>query len=267
MGRSDPSGPREPAHHSSSPALSPPIGQFHEITLPTPDIRGSVEFYERLGFVQAQTGDVWPHPYGVLTDGHLVLGLHQDPAREASVTFVRAGVARLGAALEREGHALDSRRTGEEEFHEIALRDPDGQLIRVLEARTYSPPPGELTQHSLCGEFAALALHAADFGAAKRFWEPFGFVAVEERDTPFEHLALTSDHLDLVFHRVRPLGRLALIFTMNADGGSPLAERIARLRAAGLEPLRDVPAQLDPDTCALIESQEGVRLVILGAEL
>ena len=31
----------------------------------TADIRASVDFYERLGFSQAQTGDTWPHPYGV----------------------------------------------------------------------------------------------------------------------------------------------------------------------------------------------------------
>ena len=246
--------------------MSAPLGRFHELTLQTPDIRGSVEFYEQLGFTQALTGDTWSHPYGVLTDGRVALGLHENPAREASFTWVHPEVASLGAALERDGYLLEYRRTGAEEFHEIGLRDPSGQLIRVLEARTYSPPASE-TQRSLCGEFAALALRSADFAAAKRFWEPLGFVAVEERDSPFEHLALTSDSLDLVFHRVRPLSGSALIFTPDGSGESSFATRIARLKAAGLEPLDRLPAELDAAASALVESPEGTRLLMLGVDL
>ncbi|HEY2592074.1 MAG TPA: hypothetical protein VGI35_10830 [Steroidobacteraceae bacterium] len=247
--------------------MSAPLGRFHELTLQTPDILGSVEFYERLGFTQLLTGDTWSHPYGVLTDGRIALGLHENPARETSVTWVRPEAASLGATLERDGYLLEYRRTGAEEFHEIGLRDPAGQLIRVLEARTYSPPASETMKQSLCGEFAALALQSTDFEAAKRFWEPLGFVAVEEREGPFEHLALTSDHLDLVVHRVRPLGGFALIFTPDGSGESSLATRLARLSAAGLEPLTRLPAELNPEASALIESPEGTRLLLLGAEL
>ena len=53
------------------------LGRFHEISIATADIRASVEFYESLGFTQAPTTDTWAHPYGVLTDGRLFIGLHQ----------------------------------------------------------------------------------------------------------------------------------------------------------------------------------------------
>jgi len=261
---------RDPATDSRDAALAPPLGHFHELTLPTPDIRRSVEFYERLGFTQALTGDVWLHPYGVLTDGRIVVGLHQEPGREASLTWVRPEVAQLGAALERQGSVLEYRRTGAEEFHEIALRDPTGQLARVLEARTYSPPANDVGKRTLCGEFSAVGLRCADFEAAKRFWEPLGFVGLEERDSPFEHLALTSDHLDLVLHRVRSLGMLTLIFTPGESQESSLATRVAQLRAAGLEPAGrggGLPAELDPAMSALIEAPEGTRLLLLEAEL
>lgn len=270
MRESELSAPAAAASEGQDSALLAPLGQFHELTLPTSDIRRSVEFYERLGFTQALTGDVWPHPYGVLTDGRMVLGLHQDPAREASISWVRPEVVRLGAALERQGYLLDYRRTGAEQFHEIGLRDPAGQLIRVLEARTYSPPANEAREPSLCGEFSALALRCSDFEAAKRFWEPLGFVAIEERDSPFEHLALTSDRLDIVLHRVRPLGALALIFTPEDSRESSLAARVERLRLAGLDAVsrdRSVLAELDPAVSAVIDAPEGTRLLLLGAEL
>ena len=42
-----------------------------------PDVPASLAFYESLGFVQARVGDAWSHPYAVVTDGRLFLGLHE----------------------------------------------------------------------------------------------------------------------------------------------------------------------------------------------
>ena len=64
------------------------LGQFHELSLTTRDIRASVEFYEALGFSHCATGDTWPHPYGVLTDGRLFLGLHEYRFPSPSITTV-----------------------------------------------------------------------------------------------------------------------------------------------------------------------------------
>src|SRR5690242_12094619 len=99
------------------------LGRFHEISIETPDIRASVEFYERLGFSQAATGDTWAHPYGVLTDGRVFLGLHQRRAPSPTLTFVRAGIAAQAAAFESRGIELELLRAGDEVFNEIAFRD------------------------------------------------------------------------------------------------------------------------------------------------
>src|SRR5579875_2139452 len=71
-----------------------PLGQFLELALPTHDIAASVQFYERLGFSQRLTGDAWPHPYGVLGDGRIHLGLHQ-PAAAAGERASYEAAARL----------------------------------------------------------------------------------------------------------------------------------------------------------------------------
>ncbi len=52
------------------------LGRFLEISLATADVAESLAFYEALGFVQASVGEAWPHPYAVVTDGRLCLGLH-----------------------------------------------------------------------------------------------------------------------------------------------------------------------------------------------
>jgi catechol 2,3-dioxygenase-like lactoylglutathione lyase family enzyme len=237
------------------------IGRFHEISLRTDNIRESVEFYERLGFTQASTNDTWTHPYGVLTDGRIFLGLHQRRFAAPAVTFVRAGVAEVAAALEARGIELDMRKTGEESFNEIGFRDSDGQNILVLEARTYSPVTRADSETSLCGYFTEFSMPAADFNAAREFWEPLGFVATEEPDAPYAHLPLTSDHLDIAFHRPRTLDRPMLVFR---DAG--MRERLARIRALGVKEAGELPRGLPPAANALIEGPEGTPLLLLEGE-
>ncbi len=238
------------------------LGRFHEFSVPTADILASVEFYERLGFTQAQAREVWRHPYGVLTDGRISIGLHQSPAREASLTFVQPDVASRCADLERGGLRLAYRRTGAEMFHEIGGTDPSGQRLVLLEARTYSPAGRRPEATSRCGYFAAVGLPCGDFEAARRFWEPLGFVAGEELEEPYPHLLLTSDHLNIALHRPRTLASAALVF-VDAEMG----ERIARLRESGIEPRARLPAGLDPAVNALLEAPEGTALLLLRAEL
>jgi catechol 2,3-dioxygenase-like lactoylglutathione lyase family enzyme len=238
------------------------LGRFHEFSVPTSDIRASVEFYEQLGFRQAATRDVWPHPYGVLTDGRIALGLHQSALREASLTFVHPDVAHHCAELERQGLKLVYQRTGTEAFHEIGLADPDDQRITVLEARTYSPPSPEGVAASLCGYFLEVSMPARDPEAAQRFWEPLGFVAMGRFEEPYPRCTLTSDHLNVAFHAPRTLASPLLVF---ADEEMP--SRIAQLRALGVESKRKLPGNLDPARNALIEAPEGTLLLLLSDEI
>jgi catechol 2,3-dioxygenase-like lactoylglutathione lyase family enzyme len=241
------------------------LGRFHEISLETPDIRESVEFYERLGFTQATTTDTWQHPYGVLTDGRLFIGLHQRrglarPPASTTLTFVHPGIVALVADFTGRGIELTVCHTSEEIFNEIAFSDPFGQSIAVLEARTYSPAGRRPEELSLCGYFGEVSLPAADFEAAKTFWEPLGFVATDESDTPYPHLPLTSDTIDIAFHRPRTRDVPMIVFS---DPDMPA--RIARLRELGVEISRDLPRGLAAGANALIEAPEGTTLLLLHA--
>jgi hypothetical protein len=237
------------------------LGRFLEIGIRTADIRASVEFYEGLGFWQAQTGDTWPHPYGVLTDGRIFLGLHQHPFDSPTLTFVRTEVRAYARELQEQGLELAYQRTAEHEFNSIGFRDPAGQMVVLLEARTYSPALRRPQRASLCGYFEEFSMPSTDFTAAKAFWEPLGFVATGEAELPYLHLMLTSDHLDIAFHRPRTLDRPMLVFR---DQG--MRERVAKLRdvAAGkwLEPPPGVGAAAN----ALLEAPEGTALLFLDEE-
>jgi catechol 2,3-dioxygenase-like lactoylglutathione lyase family enzyme len=234
------------------------LGRFLEIGIATADIRASVEFYEHLGFSQARTGDTWPHPYGVLTDGRLCIGLHQSRLESPILTFVRPGVAGQIATLARMGIELSRVNIGDEVFNEIGFVDPAGQPVRLLEARTYSPSDRGAREPSRCGPFGALSLPAADFAAVRRFWEALGFTAGEEQAHPYPHLPLAREGLDLALHRPQLCGDPLLVFR---DAAMP--ERIARLRELALGPLEPPPRGLDTRGNALLRAPEGTGLLLL----
>jgi catechol 2,3-dioxygenase-like lactoylglutathione lyase family enzyme len=237
------------------------LGRFHEIGISTDDIRKSVEFYESLGFTQATTTDTWPHPYGVLTDGRLFIGLHQRRAASPSLTFVLPGVASRLSGFESLGVALTTRKTGDDVFNEIGFLDPFGQPVTVLEARTYSPVERKPEEVSLCGYFNEISMPVRDFEAAKLFWEPLGFVATEESDIPYVHLPLTSDHIDIAFHRPRTFDVPMLVFQ---DPDMPA--RIAQLREQGIRISDELPRGLEPTGNALIETPDGTSILLLHEE-
>jgi catechol 2,3-dioxygenase-like lactoylglutathione lyase family enzyme len=237
------------------------LGHFHEISLETTDIRASVEFYEQLGFCQATTTDTWPHPYGVLTDGRILLGLHQRRFASPAVTFVHPEVAGLVESFETRGITLTTCRIEPEVFNEIGFRDPFGQAISVLEARTYSPVTRDPVKMSLCGYSDELSLPVTHFDSAREFWEPLGFVATDESDVPYVHLPLTSDHLNIAFHRPRTLDRHMLVFS-----APDMPTRLARLRELSVTFSDELPRGLNTSENALIEAPEGTPLLLLQSE-
>jgi len=243
-----------------SAAPLPLPGTFHEVSVAADDVRTSVEFYERFGFTQASTTDTFTHPYGVLSDGRLCVGVHQRGGPSPVLTFVRPGIARHVGAFADAGIELTTCRVGEEVFNEIGFADPFGHAVAVLEARTYSPVARELTETSLCGDFALLSLPVTDFGTAQAFWEPLGFVAAGETHEPYPCLELTSDHLDIAFHPPRVCARPMVVFR-----AADMRARLARLRELDL-PLSAAPSGLPAEANARLESPEGTVLLLLEGE-
>lgn len=236
------------------------LGRFHEISIETGDIAGSVAFYERLGFSQCGTTDTWQHPYGVMTDGKVYIGLHQFKFPSPTLTWVHPGVAAHAHAIERHGIELAWKRASDDAFNEFGFLDPAGQAVRVQEAPTHFSSELEVRDSSLCGDFAEYSIPGADFAAMRVFWEPLGFVALDENETPWPRMSMTSDRIDLAVHRPRTLDAPLLVFVA-ADMG----ERVERLRTVGFEFSAELPRGLDPRHSALLEAPEGTLLLLVSS--
>ncbi len=236
-------------------------GRFHELSVSTPDIRASIDFYESLGLWQAPTGDAWPHPYGVVTDGRIALGLHETPDF-AALTFIDPDVAALADSLSAAAVPLRLRQTHPEVFNQIEFDDAAGQKIRMLAARTFSPADRTADQTSLLGYFAHYSMPAPDLPPVADFWEARGFVALPQEDAPYAHQSLTSDGIDLALHSPRLLPAPALVFCEE-----DMAGRISHLRQSGFSLNSSLPRGLGAAGNALIEAPEGTLLLLLTGTL
>lgn len=240
--------------------LSAPLGRFLEISIGTRVIRESLDFYESLGFVQAAVGETWSHPYAVVTDGHLFIGLHGREIASPSLTFVLPELQLGVSRLKERGIEFEEERLGDEVFNQAQLRDPGGLSITLLEARTFSPPQLDAPIESACGYFSELGIPARAGADARGFWESVGFVALDEEAQPFPRTPLVSDGLDLALYRTRALRHPVLTFEDSA-----MTQRLTRLRARGVQVSDEMPDTLNDSANGVLIAPEGTRLLLLSA--
>jgi catechol 2,3-dioxygenase-like lactoylglutathione lyase family enzyme len=233
------------------------LGRFLEFSLATRDIQASLDFYLKLGFSEAQVGETWSHPYAVVTDGRIHVGLHQGGIEEPTLTFVRPELLKHLERLESVGIEFEYQRLGNDVFNEVAWRDPDGHLLRLIEARTFSPTKRADTQTSRCGYFVEVALPSESLDLSKGYWENLGFVGMEELDDRLPHITCTSDFIGIGLFEAASLRRAGLRFEV--DNVAATLESIAAL---GFQPTKD--AVLKGRYGALLMAPEGTPLLLVA---
>jgi catechol 2,3-dioxygenase-like lactoylglutathione lyase family enzyme len=236
------------------------LGRFLEFSLATPDIQASLDFYTRLGFSQAAVGEAWIHPYAVVTDGRICLGLHQEAMPAPSMTFVKPDLLKYLETLEGLGLEMEFRRLGNDVFNEVGWLDPSGQLVRLIEARTFSPSKRLGLDTSQCGYFLEIALPAPSMDEAKSYWERFGFVGIDESNDRLPHVSCTSDYVDLGLYDPAHLRRSTLRFEVEDVGGA-----LARLAEIGISPAGEIPPPLRHVPAAVLTAPEGTPILLTEA--
>lgn len=226
------------------------IGRYLELSVTTDRILESVQFWESLGLAQAVTGEMWRHRYGVVSDGRMNLGLHELPADVMKITFTRADLEAATHELAEFGILPPRAELEDDSFHQLEFDDPDGHRVRLVEARTFSPIP---ESDSRLGRFESLVLPCRDTTRGVAFWEPLGFVALEETGGERPEVLLCSDLINLRLRRDPAMRAPALRYT-----AEDMDERVRALLIA------QHPVQLADDdaggiTAELI-SPEGTRV-------
>lgn len=232
------------------------LGRFLEVSLQVPDVPASLAFYESLGFVQAAVGDTWSHAYAVVTDGRLFLGLHGHEFAAPALTWVQPELAAHAPRLETLGIEFALARLGDDTLHEIAFADPAGQMVRLIEARTFSPPVLRPAHATRLGYFEEYGIPTTDLGRSTAFWDALGLVAFDPVRAPFAKVVAASRDLNVGLYDV-DLRAPVLAFS---DPEMP--ERIADLRDKGYRLLDRLPRGMNSRENALVEAPEGTWLML-----
>ncbi len=172
------------------------LGQFLEFSVRTPDIIETLGFYKLLGFRELDSSDIWSHRYAVVSDGVINIGIHDRDFDGPALTFVHQDLARDALSMSDHGFDFKFMRLDEDVFNEVGFSDRDGHAVRMIEARTFSPPD-EFMDNSLCGRFFELTLPARDVLRAGRFWAPLAPELLRMRETPTTHMRFNAAGLPL----------------------------------------------------------------------
>lgn len=203
------------------------LGTFLEIGIQTDAIGAAFDEFGAVGFTALPVGDIRSGSYAVLSDGTVCIGLHERCLEGPSLTFVRPDLENYVRALRRLRIELEFANLGDQEFHELGFRDPNGQLVTLVEARTFSPIIGAMPVPSMCGKFLEFSLATSSLETSRHFWEALGFQAIAQGDEPHPWLRLAGPNLTLGLHQ-SALFRPGVSFT-----AGQLGARVEYLRAKG----------------------------------
>lgn len=223
------------------------LGQFLELSVPAPDLGASLDFWLRLGLTEVRVNDIRAQSYAAVTDGQIVIGLHGTGLDEPALTFVRPDLARHARALVDAGTELDFMRLGDDQFNEVGLRTPDGHLLMLLEAPTFSVSDDELPP-PLIGRCTELTLASASPAETRSFFELAGFLGTEGEDE--DPVLLTAPGLSLALRSAARQAGVTLRFEPSGVWRETLDTRGIAGRPSGHDYMLVAP--------------EGTRLLLLA---
>ncbi len=237
------------------------LGRFLEVSIAATDVAEALEFYESLGFAQAQVGEAWRHPYAVVTDGRVFLGLHGVELEAPLLTFVAPDLRTRLEELADLGVEVEQARLDDLSLNEARFRDPAGLHVRLVEARTFSPPALEPAFESALGYFEQYVVGASDLARSGQFWERLGFVAFQDESADrLSRLVASHRDINLAFHD------LDLATPMLCFSAPDMAQRIAGLRERGFGFAGRVPRDFQQRGAAALLAPEGQQILLLESE-
>jgi hypothetical protein len=232
------------------------LGQFLECSIAARSLAEAFEFYRAAGFSSQPTSDVLPHPYVVMSDGVIAIGLHDRDAPSPALTFVRPQLQHYVRALRRRKIRLETVELADDRFNHIVFEDPNGQAVVLLEARTFSPTAPPASSVPICGRFLEYSVGVSSLEETAEFWLALGMSEVARGSAPHPWVRLAGHGLVLGLH-------LAHVPPGVSFSTAQLAARMEYLRASGL-PIRPGSPFTVERGSATLSAPNGLKLYLLA---
>jgi predicted lactoylglutathione lyase len=241
------------------------LGTFAELSLSVKDVVAAQKYYESLGFKSAKAATA-EYPTAAVTDGSVVLALHQVEFKSPTITYFGSNVAECLRALQENNIDAKVLKRENGKAAEVEFTDMNGQRF-VLKAQapmqrdgvsfemmTPAGPTGKDKHFSKCGMFGEFSIAVKDRAASAAFWQKLGFQNMHESDAPYPWGIYSDGVTVLGIHQTTEFKDVALSFFAKDS-----KERIAALKKEGFQFLVD----LDP-TNAVLKSPDGQMIFVFN---
>src|SRR4030095_13102971 len=110
---------------------TPLLGEISAITIATPDLEKSFEFYKKLGFREVMRMD-FPFPWIQITDGALLIMLRKAQEKYLALTYYVNEIDKVVAEVESKGIQFASRPASSDFVKRYVFQSPDGLNISLV---------------------------------------------------------------------------------------------------------------------------------------
>ncbi|MDL1876746.1 hypothetical protein FBQ85_16495 [Cytophagia bacterium CHB2] len=241
------------------------LGSFVEFDLAVKDVQVTQAFYESLGFkaVAAAKAD---HPVAAVTDGNVVLALHQAEFASPTITYYGANLAAGMSLLQETGVAATILKKKNGAATEIEFSDRNGQRVVLkseapvprpdvgFEMMTPAGPTGKEKHYSRIGIFGEFSIAVKERATAAAFWQKLGFQKMHESDIPYPWGIYSDSVTVLGLHQTTEFKETALSF-FSRDS----KDRIVKLKEEGFT----FVLEMDP-TNAVMQSPDGQMIFVFN---
>ncbi len=189
----------------------PKLGDVTAITIASPDLDVSFQYYQTLGFTKVLESD-FPFPFIQITDGALLIMIRKDNNPYIALTYYVKEMDELVADLKATGISIKQMPTPDkmiqrylivtDEGHNITLvsyvdgfTQPTGATMLTMQPNDYSNPDKYVNK--ACGMFGEFALPVKNLDNSIAFWEKLGYKSLSKRLSPYPW-AILSDGLGIV---------------------------------------------------------------------
>jgi len=241
------------------------LGQFVEFDLAVKDVAVSKKFYESLGFKNTPAAPA-DHPVAALTDGNVVLALHQAQFASPTITYYGANVPECLSTLQANNVVVNILQKENGKPAAIEFTDPNGQRF-VLKSQAPAARPGGTFElmtpagpqsaekhYAKIGMFGEFSIAVKDRAASAAFWQKFGFKKFHESNSPYPWGIYSDGVTVLGLHQTTEFKEPALSF-FSKDS----KERIIALKKEGFNFIADI----DPIN-SVLKSPDGQMIFVFN---
>ena len=227
---------------------TPILGDIVALTINTPDLEASLQYYQKLGFKELFRAD-WPFAWIQVTDEALLIMLRKSEDPYLALTYYTTDSGKVAAELEKRGISFLSKPGKGDMIQRYVFQSPDGLTISLVTIPMgFRKPSGNtmLTMNpadyanpatytnQVAGMFGELAHPVTDLESSLPFWEKIGFNVLSKFASPYPW-AIVSDGLGIVgLHQSTHFDFPAITF-FAAD----MKDKIEQLKNNGLENFKE----------------------------